>query len=52
MADDQYTFTDPTTQYPRPEFQKQSQSKPGLAWPRHWNRPRTTARTAGADRDA
>ncbi len=31
MADDQYTFTDPTTQYPRPEFQKQSQSKPGLA---------------------
>lgn len=31
MADDQYTFTDPTTQYPRPEYQKQSQSKPGLA---------------------
>jgi len=31
VADDQYTFTDPTTQYPRPEFQKQSQSKPGLA---------------------
>lgn len=31
MADDQYTFTDPTTQYPQPEYQKQSQSKPGLA---------------------
>jgi len=31
VADDQYTFTDPTTQYPRPEFQKQSQSAPGLA---------------------
>ncbi len=31
MADDQYAFTDPTTQYPRPEFQKQSQSAPGLA---------------------
>ncbi len=31
MADDQYTFTDPRTRYPTPEFQKQEQPKPGLA---------------------
>ena len=30
MADDQYTFQDPTTQYPRPPFDKQSQPAPGL----------------------
>ncbi len=31
MADDQYAFTDPRSQYPTPEFDKQSQPKPGLA---------------------
>jgi len=34
MADkpkDQFTMQDPTTQYPRPEFPKQTQSEPGLA---------------------
>ena len=30
MANDQYTFQDPTTQYPRPPFDKQSQPAPGL----------------------
>jgi NAD(P)-dependent dehydrogenase (short-subunit alcohol dehydrogenase family) len=28
---DQYTFQDPTKQYPRPTFPKQTQSEPGLA---------------------
>ncbi|GAA2014024.1 SDR family oxidoreductase [Nakamurella flavida] len=28
---DQYTFQDPTTQYPQPEFAEQQQSEPGLA---------------------
>ncbi len=31
MATDQYTIQDPTTQYPTPPFDKQSQSAPGLA---------------------
>jgi NAD(P)-dependent dehydrogenase (short-subunit alcohol dehydrogenase family) len=34
MADkpnDQFTMQDPTTQYPRPEFPKQTQEEPGLA---------------------
>src|ERR1700710_619476 len=28
---DQYTFQDPTKQYPTPKFDKQTQSEPGLA---------------------
>jgi hypothetical protein len=28
---DQYTMQDPTTQYPKPKFDKQTQSEPGLA---------------------
>jgi NAD(P)-dependent dehydrogenase (short-subunit alcohol dehydrogenase family) len=28
---DQYTFQDPTKQYPKPKFSKQTQSEPGLA---------------------
>ena len=31
MATDQYTMQDPTTQYPKPQFDEQSQPAPGLA---------------------